>query len=375
MARKRILLVDDSETSLMMARMILSKANYEILVAKDGQAGVETAAREKPDLVLLDVVMPRMNGFEACAALKAQPETQGIPVIMVTTRGEGESVESGFSAGASDYVTKPVNGLELLPKSAARWGTDMTPKTEHDSLESYVRRVQADTHRYVHDLLDENGKLRVAAATLQLEKARLEEELLATRESVNRHKLEEVKLERRLAEIAAENRRYVEEYVLVEQQNTALANLYVASVRLHSSLQREEILAVIIDIIEFLVGCEEVAVFEVKDGRLAVATSKGAEALAGAEIALGEGPIGRTALTGQPYLPVAPGVDDDGITACFPVKFRDSVAYVITLFKLLPQKSGRLQPINHDLLNLLAAEAGTALASASILSDSSARAR
>ena len=122
MVRKRILLVDDSETSLMMARMILSKANYDILVAKDGQAGVETAARERPDLVLLDVVMPRMNGFEACAALKAQPETSGIPVIMVTTRGEGESVESGFTAGAADYVTKPVNGLELLTKVRSALG-------------------------------------------------------------------------------------------------------------------------------------------------------------------------------------------------------------------------------------------------------------
>ena len=60
--------------------------------------------------------MPKMNGFEACAALKARAETQDIPVIMVTTRGEGESVESGFTAGASDYVTKPVNGLELLTK-------------------------------------------------------------------------------------------------------------------------------------------------------------------------------------------------------------------------------------------------------------------
>ena len=116
MVRKKILLVDDSETSLMMARMILSKANYDIVVAKDGQQGVETAARERPDLVLLDVVMPKMNGFEACAALKARAETQDIPVIMVTTRGEGESVESGFTAGASDYVTKPVNGLELLTK-------------------------------------------------------------------------------------------------------------------------------------------------------------------------------------------------------------------------------------------------------------------
>jgi DNA-binding response OmpR family regulator len=116
MARKKILLVDDSETSLLMARMILSKANYDILVAKDGQLGVEAAVQQKPDLVLLDVVMPRMNGFEACAALKARPETEGIPVIMVTTRGEGASVETGFASGAADYVTKPVNGLELLTK-------------------------------------------------------------------------------------------------------------------------------------------------------------------------------------------------------------------------------------------------------------------
>ena len=116
MVRKRILLVDDSETSLLMARMILSKANYDILVAKDGQQGVDTATRERPDLVLLDVVMPRMNGFEACVALKARQETETIPVIMVTTRGEGASVETGFASGAADYVTKPVNGLELLTK-------------------------------------------------------------------------------------------------------------------------------------------------------------------------------------------------------------------------------------------------------------------
>ena len=116
MNRKRILLVDDSETSLLMARMILSKANYDIVVAKDGQAGVEAALREKPDLVLLDVVMPRMNGFEACRKLKAQKETEAIPVIMVTTRGEESSVETGYASGAADYVTKPVNGLELLSK-------------------------------------------------------------------------------------------------------------------------------------------------------------------------------------------------------------------------------------------------------------------
>jgi DNA-binding response OmpR family regulator len=116
MVRKKILLVDDSETSLLMSRMILSKANYDIVVAKNGADGVDRAVAERPDLVLLDVVMPKMNGFEACTAMRARQETETIPIIMVTTRGEGTSVETGFKAGATDYITKPVNGLELLTK-------------------------------------------------------------------------------------------------------------------------------------------------------------------------------------------------------------------------------------------------------------------
>lgn len=116
MARKKILLVDDSETSLLMSRMILSKANYDILVAKNGTDGVDRAVAERPDLVLLDVVMPKMNGFEACTAIRARQETETTPIIMVTTRGDGTSVETGFAAGATDYITKPVNGLELLTK-------------------------------------------------------------------------------------------------------------------------------------------------------------------------------------------------------------------------------------------------------------------
>jgi DNA-binding response OmpR family regulator len=116
MARKKILLVDDSETSLMMSRMILSKASYDIVVAKDGLEGVEKALAELPDLILLDVVMPKMNGFEACARIRAEEGTKAIPVIIVTTRGEETNVETGFSAGCNDYITKPINGLELLTK-------------------------------------------------------------------------------------------------------------------------------------------------------------------------------------------------------------------------------------------------------------------
>ncbi len=116
MDRKKILLVDDSSTVLLMEKMILSKHDYELVLARDGQECVEKAVAERPDLILLDVVMPRMDGFEACRKLRELEETRAIPVIMVTTRGELVSVESGYSSGCTDYVTKPINGLELLAK-------------------------------------------------------------------------------------------------------------------------------------------------------------------------------------------------------------------------------------------------------------------
>ena len=116
MVRKKILLVDDSSTVLLMERMILSKNQYDVVTAKDGVEGVEKAVAEKPDLILMDVVMPRMDGFEACRKLREQDDTKAIPVIMVTTRGELASVETGYAAGSNEYVTKPINGLELLAK-------------------------------------------------------------------------------------------------------------------------------------------------------------------------------------------------------------------------------------------------------------------
>jgi CheY-like chemotaxis protein len=116
MERKKILLVDDSSTVLLMERMILAKSQYDIVEARDGQEGVDKALAEQPDLILMDVVMPKMNGFEAVRRLREEDATRAIPVIMVTTRGELESVESGYAAGCSEYITKPIDGLELLTK-------------------------------------------------------------------------------------------------------------------------------------------------------------------------------------------------------------------------------------------------------------------
>ena len=113
---KKILIVDDSGTSVMMARMVLSQENYTVATARDGQEGVDVALVERPDLILMDVVMPRLDGFEATKLLRAQDETRETPILLVTTRGEEANVERGYLAGCTDYICKPFNAVELLAK-------------------------------------------------------------------------------------------------------------------------------------------------------------------------------------------------------------------------------------------------------------------
>lgn len=116
MTRKKILLVDDSNTILMMERMILTKGHYDLLTASNGEEAVERALSEKPDLILMDIVMPKMNGFDACRRIRGEESIKDTPIIVVTTRGEVQNVETGFQAGCNDYVTKPINGAELMAK-------------------------------------------------------------------------------------------------------------------------------------------------------------------------------------------------------------------------------------------------------------------
>jgi CheY-like chemotaxis protein len=113
---KKILLVDDSSTVLMMERMILSQERYELTTAKNGREAVERARTLRPDLILLDVVMPELDGFGALEEIRKDEITRDIPVIMVTTRSEAISLEKGYARGCNDYVTKPVNSSELLAK-------------------------------------------------------------------------------------------------------------------------------------------------------------------------------------------------------------------------------------------------------------------
>ncbi|WP_353086042.1 twitching motility response regulator PilH [Stenotrophomonas sp.] len=109
----RILIVDDSPSQLLGIQRIVEKLGHEILTATDGAAGVETAKAELPDLVLMDVVMPNLNGFQATRTLARDASTKHIPVILVTTKDQDTDRMWGMRQGAKAYITKPFSEDEL----------------------------------------------------------------------------------------------------------------------------------------------------------------------------------------------------------------------------------------------------------------------
>jgi len=111
---KKILLVDDSSTSRMTARMLLAgHESYVLTSACDGQEGVEKAIAELPNLILMDIEMPRMNGIDACRLLKQNKTTKNIPVVLLTMRGEEQFVREAYASGCNEFLTKPVNEQKL----------------------------------------------------------------------------------------------------------------------------------------------------------------------------------------------------------------------------------------------------------------------
>ena len=109
----RILIVDDSPAQLMGIRRIVEKLGHDALTAEDGAAGVEAAKREIPDLILMDVVMPNLNGFQATRSISREPTTKHIPVILVTTKDQDTDRVWGMRQGAKAYITKPFSETEL----------------------------------------------------------------------------------------------------------------------------------------------------------------------------------------------------------------------------------------------------------------------
>ena len=115
----RILIVDDSPTQLNGLSQVLVKNGYDIITAEDGERGVEKAVSEKPDIILMDVVMPNLNGFQATRQITRNPETSHIPVIMLTGKDQETDRVWAERQGASDYLIKPPNETDLLKKIKA----------------------------------------------------------------------------------------------------------------------------------------------------------------------------------------------------------------------------------------------------------------
>lgn len=116
MSKKRILVVDDEEDMRYAVKMQLEANGYEVLTAKDGQEGLTLARKETPDLIILDLMLPKLDGYQVCRMLKFDNKYKGIPIVIFTARAQTGDEELGYQVGADAYVAKPFEPKRLLEK-------------------------------------------------------------------------------------------------------------------------------------------------------------------------------------------------------------------------------------------------------------------
>ncbi|MDT7043128.1 sigma-54 dependent transcriptional regulator [Candidatus Nitronereus thalassa] len=186
-----ILLVDDTPTNLEILVQVFDKQGYEVFVATDGLSAIEQVFSTQPDLILLDVMMPGLDGFETCQRLKADPATNDIPVIFMTALAETLDKVKGFQVGAVDYVTKPIQHEEVLARV-----------TTHLKLRSLQRHLEQ----------------RVAERTAELQTALSEvEQLKAQLQAENTYLREEIQLEHNFADIVSRGKTLKRVLAQIEQ--------------------------------------------------------------------------------------------------------------------------------------------------------------
>lgn len=138
---KGVLVVDDNEQNLELLQAYLDDLGGSIRIARDGLQAIESVKQDAPDIILLDIMMPRMSGYQVCETLKKSPDTRDIPIIMVTALNEVGDVERAIDAGADDFLTKPVNKLELITRVRSLLRVRQL-KRELDSAVSEVRAMR-----------------------------------------------------------------------------------------------------------------------------------------------------------------------------------------------------------------------------------------
>ena len=138
-----ILVVDDVEENVELLESLLSAEGYKVISAYGGESALEAVAKEDPDLVLLDIMMPTMDGYEVCRRIKADSATASIPVVMVTVLDELEDIEKGVEAGTDDFLIKPINRIELLTRVKSLLNVKRI-KSELDRMVEYLRTLDKE---------------------------------------------------------------------------------------------------------------------------------------------------------------------------------------------------------------------------------------
>ncbi|GEP42692.1 hybrid sensor histidine kinase/response regulator [Brevifollis gellanilyticus] len=178
-ARGVILVVDDQMRNIQVVGTILTQEGYEVIPASSGTQALQRVAARLPDLVLLDVVMPEMDGFEVCKKLREHHDTAALPVIFVSAADDADTVVRGLEAGGTDYVSKPFNRAELL----ARVRNQVELKRARETAARILRERENIVSMVAHDLKNPIGAIRFSAQTL----AELKPEQRHTAEELMQH--------------------------------------------------------------------------------------------------------------------------------------------------------------------------------------------
>jgi len=160
----RILIADDNAMNLDILKTRLSVHGYEILTAADGEEALAVAQRMQPDLMLLDIMMPKMDGIEVCRRLKADPALPFVPVIMVTAKADSKDIVAGLEAGGDEYLTKPVDQAALV----ARVKSMLRIKALHDTVQEQAARLEAQATQLAE--WNQTLEARVAQQLVELER-------------------------------------------------------------------------------------------------------------------------------------------------------------------------------------------------------------
>ena len=144
MNKAKILVADDIKQNVKLLRVILTASEFDVIEAYDGEEALEKAKSENPDLILLDIMMPKLTGYEVCQQLRANGTTKSIPIVMITALHEMDDRIKGIEAGADDFISKPFNKTELLARVKALLRMRRIPAKEEETnvLESILSELE-----------------------------------------------------------------------------------------------------------------------------------------------------------------------------------------------------------------------------------------